>query len=219
MKYKKVLSIYFLLIFLFSGCSRNPLAPLGLIGFGVENKAFRTGLSPMLNSSKILPQYADNGDHELTVTVQKIEITTTGKEWVTIFVGDEEITATEVGGSYKVFGNIQLVKPDEYHGIRVWFGPKAKMKLDLSNIPFKYGEERLLETTRYDFNIGNPFDFTPENGLLNAPFTVRSNIELRIVLGFWISNIAGAMCLDDNWSKYRDKWLKESIVARTTRIE
>jgi hypothetical protein len=192
--YRIVLTIIFLIILL-CGCGRNPLAPGGLLQLGIEQKN-RTGFSsPHLTMNTPSQNSKSPGYYyevtEIYFTIKKIEFTTDGERWIEAFNGNMEIEAKANSNVDFYVDKFFSVKPDEYHGIRIWIGDKVRMKANViesytGNIIDTVWKEVDDAGVRVDNFRGdvNPREFTTRTGL-PYPFTVKPNRPLYILL--WIN--------------------------------
>lgn len=210
-------AIYSLVLTLTS--CKSLLAPPGMVGIAGENKTApsssslsRTTLPP--NGLK-LAFYSDEArvsieKDEVTVSIEKIGIKTDGKSWKEIFRGNEKLTVTTSGIS--ICGFPVAVESDEYHSIRVWFGPVIKAKRIFS-------DGSVVESEKSDLNKANPIEITTLNGRLQYPFTTEGGKQVHFILRFFLSNMIGPIGEPNyNWEYYRDTYLKNDITGRTTRI-
>lgn len=212
-KYVLVLISYCLLLAII-GCSKNPLAPVGSIGFAGENKTLITTNSYF---SKTISKGIGPGLHfpiELTVIIEKIEITTTGEKWIEIFKGSTELKITDSDTTAKIVVFPVPVSSDEYHGVRIWFGDKIKVKgtVEIYNGARYTGIMETLEKERSGISTCNPVTFTTADFNFDA-FDINRGKEIFIVFRFPLRSIVYD-AIGDGWNSADFS----GIDIRTTRI-
>lgn len=137
---KKIFYLVCVLLF-FIGCGKNPLSAPGTLRCQVTGSNSSSSSAPFLNFATVFLASGNvsNISRKYTVTIEKIEISTDGKEWIPLLKSNTEITAewpttngqwvsgfTTVTPEYIING--MPVSSGTYPYFRIWFGPKIKVR-------------------------------------------------------------------------------------------
>lgn len=166
-----------------AGCGKNPLAPPGYFGFGVEAGAPKSSQAAGVHHSVSLPPWQAQ---TFTVTIVKVDVSETGDDWQTVV--RDPVTVTVQGNNVAVAvkatapqsqnqkdADFRPLKPGEYHGVRVWFGDRLAATANIYNA---------VPDALDNFGAYNPRTYTTRDGGLAFPFTVAPGQEQFVVFSF-----------------------------------
>lgn len=151
--------------------------------------SFYTGKIESIYLAKQQPWPMDNTVYEGYIYLKKIEISTTGEEWIILINEDESIPM-----HFKYDGELiripieeKRVPVGEYHGLRISIEPKIKI-LNVGNLPpmdIILNQEPIAIYVRMGMSqlrsSVDSLEFTSLNGYL-IPFTITEEEDTRIIL-------------------------------------
>lgn len=141
------------------------------MGLAAEEGSTRIGAARL--------QYTVAGPlHLAGVSVTRVDISTTGEEWKTIFTGSASVDVQ--GPDVKIGVAAVSVDPDEYHGIRVYFGSSGTY----SPFPFYSGGRYQDGSNAQDLKGQSPWTYSTLNGNLSFPAVVKRGQAIYVVLAF-----------------------------------
>lgn len=191
---KNILFIFTLLCLLFLGsCEKNLLSPSGVVSF------YGGDTGSNISSLDYKSQSVTGPTKESYIYVKKIEISTTGSEWVELLSESEgiEVKVTDIPGVNGIvkIGSPVSIPAGEYHGVRLTIEPKVRfVEIYTQYSTITSSIDVTLEIMPSEMQYGNggtafaPTDtilFTSANGYL-VPFDIAEGTETFILFRFYV---------------------------------